>query len=173
METAFIPEFSSQCILRMEENVARIDKCFQGLSEAEVWHRPNCQLVSIANLVLHLCGNITQYAISSLGGAPDKRARDLEFSATGGYTKEELMDKLHKTVDLAIKTIRQTTSEEWLKVRTVQGFSMSGIGIVVHITEHLSYHTGQIALHTKLLQEKDLGFYAGIDLSVKNEEDLG
>ena len=45
---------------------------------------------------------------------------------------------------------------------------MSGIGIAVHVCEHYSYHTGQIAFWTKILRSKDLGFYAGVDLNVKN-----
>jgi uncharacterized damage-inducible protein DinB len=39
----------------------------------------------------------------------------------------------------------------------------------IHVVEHYSYHTGQIAFWTKLLRDKDLGFYAGVDLNVKNE----
>jgi uncharacterized damage-inducible protein DinB len=45
---------------------------------------------------------------------------------------------------------------------------MSGTGIIVHVVEHLSYHTGQIAFWTKLLKDKDLGFYEGRDLNIKN-----
>jgi len=51
----------------------------------------------------------------------------------------------------------------------VQGYYHSGIGIIIHVTEHYSYHTGQIIFWVKLLKNKDLGFYAGIDLNVKNE----
>jgi uncharacterized damage-inducible protein DinB len=41
------------------------------------------------------------------------------------------------------------------------------MGIIIHVTEHLSYHTGQIAYWTKILKDDDLGFYAGVDLDVK------
>ena len=56
-----------------------------------------------------------------------------------------------------------------IRVRDVQGFNLSGIGIVMHVVEHLSYHTGQIAFWIKLLKDKDLGFYDGIDLNIKND----
>ena len=36
--------------------------------------------------------------------------------------------------------------------------------MLVHVTEHFSYHTGQIAWITKMLTDEDLGFYAGEDL---------
>jgi len=47
---------------------------------------------------------------------------------------------------------------------------MTGLAIIVHVTEHFSYHVGQIALLTKLMVGEDLGFYADLDLNIKNEE---
>lgn len=163
-------EIKAQIIFRMEENTPRIEKCLAELTEAELWQRPNAASNSIGNLILHLCGNIGQYVISSLGNRPDARERDAEFAAKGGFTKAELLDKLRATLKEAVETIRLADEAELLRVRTVQGFDMSGIGIMVHVCEHYSYHTGQIAFWTKLLKNKDLGFYAGFDLNVKNAE---
>ena len=168
MNSSIAKEFREQCISRIEENTPRIDKCLAELTEDEVWARPNDASNSIGNMILHLCGNIRQYAISSLGGIPDVRQRDEEFAAKGGYTRQELLDKLSATVSEAIDTIRNADEESLLKVRSVQGFDLSGIGIIIHVTEHYSYHTGQIAFWTKLLKAKDLGFYANIDLNIKN-----
>lgn len=162
-------EFLSQSIMRMDENTPRIEKCFDLLSEQQVWQRPNSSSNSIANLVLHLCGNITQYIISSLGNQVDTRQRNLEFSTTKGYNKKELMTLLKKTVDHATKVISECPVKELNRVRNVQGFELSGTGIIIHVVEHYSYHTGQIALWTKLLVDKDLGFYADIDLQVNNQ----
>ncbi len=162
-------ELTSQITLRMEENTPRIEKCLAELSEEEVWQRPNPASNSIGNLILHLCGNITQYAISSLGDRPDLRDRDAEFAAKEGFSKAELLEKLTSTVNQAVETIRRASREELLRERAVQGFDVSGIGIIVHVCEHYSYHTGQIAFWTKFLKNKDLGFYAGVDLTVKND----
>lgn len=163
-----IQEIKQQIIFRMEENTPRIEKCLAELTEAEVWQRPNPASNSVGNLILHLCGNITQYAISSLGNKTDQRDRDAEFAAIEGFSKSELLDKLTSTVSQAVATIRSASREELLRVRAVQGFDLSGIGIIVHVCEHYSYHTGQIAFWTKILKNKDLGFYAGVDLTVKN-----
>ena len=60
----------------------------------------------------------------------------------------------------------------WVPVKErgiVQGFNFSGVGNIIHVTEHLSYHTGQIALWTKILKNKDLAFYGGVNLNAKNE----
>ena len=167
---AITQEFKNQCIYQMELNPPRIKKCFDQLSEEDVWKKPNESLNSIGNLILHLCGNIRQYAISSLGQSPDVRSRSEEFSATGGLTKIELIQKLNITISEAVQTIKNASEEELMRKRKVQGFNYSGIGITIHVTEHFSYHTGQIAFWTKQLKNKDLGFYADRDLEIKNED---
>lgn len=168
MQNNAIDEIKAQIILRMEENTPRIERCLRELSEPEIWQRPNAASNSVGNLLLHLCGNIRQYAIASLGNREDHRQRDAEFAAREGYSAAELLEKLQSTAAEALETIRQASDAEMLRERSVQGFQMSGIGIAVHVCEHYSYHTGQIAFWVKLLKDKDLGFYANLDLNVKN-----
>ncbi len=163
-------ELIDQCTYRLDESSRMVKKCLDQLSNDDVWKKPNESSNSIGNLILHLCGNITQYAISSLGGTEDTRQRDKEFQVTEGFSKEQLFDKLTNTLDQAKRIMKQTSVDELLRKRLVQGFNMSGIGIIIHVTEHYSYHTGQIALLTKLWKNKDLGFYADIDLNVKNNK---
>ncbi|HMQ80049.1 MAG TPA: DUF1572 family protein, partial [Ignavibacteria bacterium] len=55
------------------------------------------------------------------------------------------------------------------KSYVIQGSSMSGIAAVVHVTEHYSYHTGQIVYLTKSLKDTDTGFYKGANLNAKNK----
>ncbi|MBL7692294.1 MAG: DUF1572 family protein [Flavipsychrobacter sp.] len=169
MSETLSKELTHECVLVMKENVKRISICLAELSYEEIWQRPNSQLSSIGNLILHLCGNIGQYVLSSLGGKPDQRKRDDEFAATGGYTADKLLALIDDTVNRAATVMQELPEAELLRKRMVQGFNISGVGIVVHVTEHLSYHTAQIALHTKLLKKKDLGFYAGLNLNIPNE----
>ena len=169
MKNTFQQEFIEQAIKHFEENPPRIENCLSRLSEAEVWQKPNSQTNSIANLILHLCGNIRQYVIASLGKQPDTRERDLEFSTSGGLNKKELLQSIRQTCEEAVQVMRQCSEEELLRKRMVQGFEYSGIGIVIHVVEHFSYHTGQIAFWTKYLKDQDLGFYADLDLDIKNE----
>ncbi|MBK7554073.1 MAG: hypothetical protein IPI55_05625 [Flavobacteriales bacterium] len=49
----------------------------------------------------------------------------------------------------------------------VQCYRESGTAIIVHVTEHFSYHVGQVTLHTKLLLDIDTGYYAGQNLNAK------
>jgi uncharacterized damage-inducible protein DinB len=154
---------------RMKESLRMIKICIDQLTEEQVWQKPNETTNSIANLILHLCGNITQYGIASIQGLEDERKRDEEFSTSSGYTKAELIQRLEDTISDAKRAFYDAPLKELLRKRNVQGFNFSGVGNIIHVTEHLSYHTGQIALYTKLLNNQDLGFYSGVNLNVKNE----
>ena len=169
MADQLIIEFIEQSWHRIDENTPKVIKCMNELEEDDIWKRPNHSSNSVGNIILHLCGNITQYIISSLGGAEDKRERDKEFSTNGGYSKSELVEKLSSTIDKAKAIIKTMDKQSLLRKRSVQGFEYSGMGIIIHVTEHYSYHTGQIIFWTKLLKDKGLEFYAGIDLNKKNK----
>ncbi|MBX9783371.1 MAG: DUF1572 domain-containing protein [Chitinophagaceae bacterium] len=161
-------EFIKDCIRHLNEYTRRVKICLDLLSEEQVWQKPNEASNSVANLMLHLCGNMTQYVLSSLGGKADLRERHKEFSAKDGLSKEQLFEKLSAVVHSVIEEIQIHDEESLLKTKTVQGFEKNGIAIILHVTEHYSYHTGQIALLTKLMTNQDLGFYKGLDLNKKN-----
>lgn len=162
-------ELVKNALYRMDESTRMITKSFLEISEEELWLKPNESLNSIGNLILHLRGNITQYIISSLGETNDARNRDLEFSTSMGASKSIIISQLEETVDKAKRVIFDASMEQLLNIRSVQGFSFSGVGVIMHAVEHYSYHTGQIAFWVKQLKNKDLGFYDGVDLKIKNK----
>lgn len=168
MEAILKEEFVQNALYRFDESTRMNTISLAQLSEEEVWQKPNTSLNSVGNLILHLCGNITQYVISSLGETEDIRNRDVEFSTSSGFTKAELLQKLIDTVESAKRVVNDATLEQLTRKREVQGFYFSGIGVVLHAVEHYSYHTGQIAFWTKQLKNKDLGFYDGMDLNVNS-----
>jgi uncharacterized damage-inducible protein DinB len=161
-------EFIEQSIVKLDEYTSKIEQCLLGLEEEEIWLRPNENSNSIGNLILHLQGNITQYIISSLNQQEDRRERDNEFTTTEGYSKDDLIKMLSSLIAEVKIIIKKLTDKDLLKVRSVQGFQLSGLAIVLHVVEHYSYHTGQIVFWTKLLKNKDLGFYKDFDLDQKN-----
>ncbi len=169
MDSQAIQEFKEQALYRLDESTRMLKKALTVVADDNIWKRPNDQSNAIGNLILHLCGNITQYAIASLGEQEDNRERDEEFTAKEGFSKEELLGKLNAVVTQAKGTISNASDKQMLRKRAVQGFTFSGIGIVLHVVEHYSYHTGQIAFWVKLLKAKDLGFYEGLDLNIKNK----
>ena len=164
-----IEEFKKQVISRMEENTSRILKCLDKKSENDLWIRPNRSSNSSGTILVHVCGNIRQYIMSAIGGIEDTRDRDIEFETKSGFNRAEMAEKVTATLNEAMKIIGNMDAASMLKVYSVQGFKLTGMGIVTHVLEHYSYHAGQVIFWTKLLVNEDLGFYAGIDLNAKNK----
>jgi len=146
------------------ECLARIHSCLNKLTDDQVWWRPNESSNSIGNLILHLNGNIRQWILTGLGGQEDHRRRQQEFDERTHFSKEQLWNTLNQTMQELIPVIDNVTPEDLVNKRAVQTFEESGITILIHVTEHFSYHTGQIAWITKMLTSEDLGFYKGITL---------
>ena len=150
--------------LRLDEGRQRIHACLGKLNEEQIWRRANKNTVSLGNLVLHLCGNVRQWITTTLAGEADIRQRDLEFNETAPIANEELLSRLDAVVDRALEVIASLDEEQLLRSYHVQAYTPSGVGIVVHVTEHFSYHVGQITLHTKLMLDIDTGYYNGVVL---------
>lgn len=147
-----------------EESIPRIKKCLGWLTEEEVWQRPNEQSNSVGNLVLHLCGNATQWIASGLGGRQDFRRRQEEFDARGPLAKAVLLEKLHQLQRTLEEVLEELEPSNLLDTYTVQGFQETGVGILIHVVEHFSYHTGQITYYVKAKKAIDTGYYSGMDL---------
>lgn len=139
--------------------LARIERAVHALSEEQVWWRPNASSNSIANLMLHLSGNVRQWIISGVGGEPDSRQRDREFSAKGGMVKEAIAKELRSTVETAASVIRSIDTHTLAAHRHIQGNDVTVLEAVYHVVEHFSMHTGQILYIAKLLTDNDLRMY--------------
>lgn len=168
MTTLAIEEFKANAIFRLDESFRMIQIACSKITPAQLWLRPVDNGMSLGNQLLHSAGNMRQYIVSSLGETKDNRQRNTEFSTREGATIAQLLESLKNTVEQAKQVIRSAPEAHFLKKRHVQGFSLSGIGVVLHAVEHFSYHTGQIAFWVKQLTKEDLGFYSGIDLTQKN-----
>ena len=136
----------------------RIASCLKQLSPEQIWWRPNAASNSVGNLVLHLAGNVRQWIISGLGGAPDVRRRDLEFSERGPLPRQVLISRLRKTVEEACRVLGRLSPEDLARVHTIQKFRVTGVEAAFHVAEHFSHHAGQIILLTKMLTGSDLKF---------------
>ena len=151
----------------IQESVPRIKKCLDQLTEEEIWYRPNENVMSVGNLVLHLCGNVRQWILSGLGGYPDHRQRDEEFEEKGPLPTSTLVQSLDELTITLEQVLNQITPETLVAPRIVQGFEETGISILVHVTEHFSYHTGQITYYVKTRKNIDLQYYGGQNLNQK------
>lgn len=158
-ETAIDRLFLDFSADKLQELASRIETCLGRLSEEQVWSRGQENENAVGNLVLHLCGNVRQWIISSIGGATDHRQRDREFAARGGRSKGQLSEQLRTTVQEAVAVIRALPAGRLTERRTIQGYEGSVLEAIYHVVEHFSMHTGQIIFATKMLTSADLGFY--------------
>ena len=143
----------------LEQMVSRIRACLDKLSPGEIWARGHENENAIGNLVLHLSGNVRQWIISGVGGAPDTRVRDAEFAARALMETEELLGRLEATVNEAIAVLGGVTAEQLEERVTIQKYNVTVLEAIYHVVEHFSQHTGQIIFATKMLTGEDLGFY--------------
>jgi uncharacterized damage-inducible protein DinB len=144
--------------LLLQVHLPRIEACVRQLSPDQIWWRANPVSNSVGNLALHLEGNVRQWIVSGLGGAPDRRQRDKEFSELGPISRPTLLARLRKTVADADRVMRKLNGVALARTYSIQGFRVTGLRAVFHVTEHFSHHAGQIILLTKMLGGKALKF---------------
>jgi hypothetical protein len=131
--------------------LARIRHCLEQLSDEQVWHRPAEAMNSIGNLLLHLAGNLRQWLLAGLGGAGDERNRPAEFSERRAVPKAELFGTLQSVVSAAQGILAAQTAEDWLRVRRIQGFDVTGLGAAINSVSHFRGHTQEIVHMTRAL----------------------
>jgi uncharacterized damage-inducible protein DinB len=153
---AFITKARS---LLMADYLPKIERCLEKLSDEEVWWRGGEDSNSIGNLILHLSGNVRQWIISGLGGAPDQRQRQREFDERAPLPSSELLSRLKETLFEVDKVLAAFPPGSILEERVIQGTRQVALDAIFHVVEHFSMHTGQIILLTKLLKQSDLRFY--------------
>ena len=143
----------------VEEQLPRITRCAAMLGNDRVWQRPSPHTNSVGNLILHICGNTTQWILAEFTDLDDVRKRDAEFSANDTSSVAALTTALQEVYHAACDTVDGLSKEELLAPRTVQGYAETGLSAVLHVLEHTSGHAGQIYAWTKQALGIDLKFY--------------
>ena len=141
----------------------RLRGMVEGLSEEQVWWRPNEASNSIGNLLLHLSGNVRQWIVTSFNRDEDRRNRPAEFAEKAGGPAAELLARLRGTLDEAEAVLSRLTEEDLLRPMDIQGYHTTGLAAVYHVVEHFGMHYGQIVYITKSLEGRDLGFYSELN----------
>jgi uncharacterized damage-inducible protein DinB len=137
----------------------KIRAAVEALPPDALWWRPNEQSNSVGNLLMHLAGNIRQWVVGGVGGAPDHRDRAGEFAARGGATAAELLGVLEQALDEVDAVIAALTPENLASRRTIQGREVSVLEAVYHVVEHFALHSGQIILVSKMHAPGGVRFY--------------
>lgn len=153
---AFVSEARS---LLLTDYLPKIERCLALLNDQQIWWRANDQSNSIGNLLLHLSGNVRQWIVVGLGGAPETRDRDAEFAQREVIPRDELLKLVRETLNEADTTLGAFDTNRLLDPFTIQKTEVSGLAAIFHVVEHFSMHTGQIIMLTKMFADIDLEFY--------------
>jgi uncharacterized damage-inducible protein DinB len=145
--------------LLLTEYRTKIRLAVEALPEDALWWRANDESNSVGNLLLHLTGNVRQWMVSGVGGAPDIRHRAAEFAATDGPPRTELLANLNHTLDEVDRVLGALTPESLLERRTIQGRDVTVLDAIFICVEHFSMHLGQISLLAKLRAPEAVQFY--------------
>lgn len=150
-------DFSRRKLL--EHYWPRLRNCVESLTDEQVWWRPNDASNSIGNLLLHLNGNVWQWLVASFNQLEDARNRAAEFDEREMVPASALLVRLDGTMQESAKVLSRLTEADLLATYRIQGYTVSGLAAVYQVVEHFGMHYGQILYITKVLQNKDLGFY--------------
>jgi uncharacterized damage-inducible protein DinB len=142
-----------------EEYLPKIERCLEKLTDEQIWWRANPEGNSIGNLLLHISGNARQWIVCGLGGESDQRVRQAEFDERRTIARAELLATLRKTVSDLDKVLAHFDPLKLMDQYPIQGTEATALAAIFHVTEHISMHTGQIILLTRMLANIDLVFY--------------
>lgn len=153
-------EFLRYSCSKLQEMCERVEACVALLTPQQVWQRGGESQNAIGNLLLHLTGNVRQWILTGVGGAPNTRVRNAEFAARGGVAPVDLTRRLRESVDAAVQVISTLPPQRLTERTSIQGYDVTLLEAIYHVVEHFSGHTGQIILLTKAYTDRDLGFYS-------------
>jgi hypothetical protein len=124
---------TSQVFLQKSRNLLvmdylpKIERCLDHLSVEEVWARPNEASNSIGNLLLHLCGNVTQWILGGIGSSETSVDENTSGIASRSSTSARLSPRGNCWNVYGVSSTRQTkSSADWMRRpwRAHAGFSV-------------------------------------------------
>jgi uncharacterized damage-inducible protein DinB len=156
LENKITADFLNVSCRRLGQMTEYLTACVKKLSEEQIWQRQGAHENAVGNLVLHLCGNARQWIMHGVGGAPDVRVRDKEFSADGEMSGAELIALFDSTMNEAKNIIAAVPAERMVERVHPQGRDVSMLEAIYQVVGHVQQHVGQIILLTKQMLATDL-----------------
>lgn len=138
--------------VELQECLRTLQHCVRQLTADQIWSRPGPEQNAIGNLLLHLEGNLRQWAVVGLADAEDHRDRPAEFAERAIIPTDVLMSRLMTCVNDALAVFDSLPSaESLLQPRRIQGFAMTGVAALQHTVAHFRGHTQEIVGRTRQL----------------------
>jgi Protein of unknown function (DUF1572) len=146
---AISEEFLTAMRETLAEGMRKIEHCAGQLTDEQMWWRPRPEMNSIANLCLHLAGNLRQWVIAGAGGKKDVRNRPLEFSDRSGRAKAEIVGLLKSTVAEGEGILSRLSGEQLLLARRIQGYDKTVLAAITDTVAHFRGHVQEIIHMTR------------------------
>jgi uncharacterized damage-inducible protein DinB len=157
---AIADKFLEYAARRLKQMEGQIHSCVGLLSEEQMWRRGGEHENSVANLLLHLEGNLRQWILHGIAGQPDVRERDAEFTLTQVAAKAEAWARFSATLRECCDVIAGLPTERLLEVIDPQPASTwrhaTILEAIFKVVSHLDHHAGQIVVLTKQMVARDL-----------------
>ena len=152
--------FLSFAVTRLKLTQGEIAKCVAQLSEEQMWHRSGVYENSVANLLLHLEGNMRQWILHGVANQPDIRRRDDEFAITSTTSSAQAHAAFNSTLEEVCHVLGSLPPDDLLTVIDPQPTAfwrdLTILEAVFQVVGHVQLHAGQIIVLTKQLVQKDL-----------------
>lgn len=150
-------EFAERRLTRSEADILQ---CVAMLTEEQMWRRGGDHENSVANLLLHLAGNMRQWILHGIAGHADVRERDDEFSLEPTLSAAEARAVFVETLAESRKVIAELPTERLLEVIDPQPTGswrhLTILEAIFQVVGHVQLHAGQIIVLTKQMVAKDL-----------------
>jgi uncharacterized damage-inducible protein DinB len=156
LENRITADFLDASCRKLGQMTEYLTTCVKRLTDEQIWQRHGAYDNAVGNLMLHLCGNARQWIMHGVGGAPDVRVRDKEFSADVGMSGAELIALFEATMDEAKRVIAAVPAERMVERVIPQGRDVSVLEAIYQVVGHVQQHVGQIILMTKQMLATDL-----------------
>jgi uncharacterized damage-inducible protein DinB len=152
--------FLAYAVTRLHQSQNSIASCLDKLTDDQQWQRRGDYENSIANLLLHLEGNMRQWILHGIDDQPDIRQRDEEFTLTPSANPTDARARFNATLDEACRVIAAVPPERLLEVIDPQPTGTwrhtTILEAIFKVVGHVEMHTGQIILLTKQFTASDL-----------------
>lgn len=131
---------------RMETIAAKITELAEALTADQFWAKPFAFGNSVGHLLLHLTGNLNYYIGAQIAGTGYVRDRPREFAENERLAKEDVTGKFKAAVEMAERTVRAQTSEQWSQAYSATGadYAKNRFDMALACISHMDHHLGQV-----------------------------
>jgi uncharacterized damage-inducible protein DinB len=136
--------FVEECRRRFADLQRRAASAVAQLRDEDIVWRPNEESNSIANLVIHMEGNMHQRLEAGIGGVPDRRDRDAEFNERQPMTREDALRILSEAFGMTDRVLGELSPARLFDPQWIRGRQVTVFYVLLSTAAHMSEHVGQI-----------------------------